>query len=321
MTNQGRQSSNRLNSTVRIGNEDISLATIIIILLGVSLAFGTTWITGLFSQIGMSLVVTGLALYFAYQNRELNAIQAVMTLFTFFLMFRAVLWFMNEYVPDILTSNDMSKWAEVKSQLSSVSPLSNSPLSAYNPSYDFVVNDPTPMPVIETVTAVTQVALEPIPQATPLPPTPTPTTEDRVLELMPHLNRELAARDRVNAKNIANTILQLDPNNTYAHTIVAELAAVESTQLLRQRMPVTISGIRIDDAERVYVSDVLAGGRYRIVEDGRRGFVSACKEIATIEEILGWLKGQRYQVKRCLLDQFSVGKTGDIFDVLAQGRQ
>lgn len=300
-----------IDNYVSVGNRDISFGTILLIGLGLLLSFGTSWLTGLFSTVGLSILLTSLAIYVAYRSRHLDVIEGIMQFLSFVIVFRLVLWFMITYVPQAVMENDMSRWQVIQGELAQQSPILEEVLAdnlidipQATPDYNSFQNAPVPTAVPDAISPI------PIPTAAPVP-------ADPILALRHDLNAAVAANDRVAAKTAAEAILAVEPGNGQVQIILDEIARAEYALQKRLSNLPTRTSLTINPTDLSTVRNLLSGGTYKIVNSGAVLYKSACYEIATIRELTGFLAGQEYDVTRCLLDQFNVGNTGETFTVEA----
>jgi len=288
-----------LSRSYNIGGNDVSVATIIVVVFGATLAFGTSWLTGVFSSIGLAGVITLIALLLAWQNRRESLNSAIMQFFVFFIIFRAGIWFLADYLPRTMTNLDVSAWSGVREEFAAASPLAEPELFP-------VAVDVAATPVITDHTTYTT----PPQPAAPSAPTATP---DPVLPLLAQLNAAVAAYDMPAAETAVTAIQRIEPNNPQALAVRAQLDAAQNQRAAMQSLPPTADSAA--GAQAMSVRDALAGGRYQIIDDGKRWNAFACGETSTVQVLTGWLAGERFTVARCLLDQFGAGSTSDVFEV------
>lgn len=315
---RGNQSPNWLNNTVKVGNNDVSMATVLLAVLGISFAFGTSWLTGIFSSIGLATLLVIIAVSIAYQNRDLGLVEMIVTSLTFFLVFKIALWFLSDYLPQTIADTDTSKWQNVTGEFSAASPdlFGDGWLAGNDPAPDssgYIYATATPDPNMGGGAPVAAAVLTPAPTMPPTPAGPTPTL-DAVVAMLPELNASVSAQNRVASRSVVDAILRLEPNNQRALEVQQQLDHVDELLRLRRGMPVQPS-TTIDPVKAGYISSVLNGGQYQITDTGQGFLQRACKSVATIKETSGWLAGETYRVQLCLLDQFNVGKVGDEFTV------
>lgn len=327
-----------LNNTVAIGDNNVSMATLILGLVVISLAFGTGWIAVLVNPLVMGTVVVIIAVAVAYQNRHTRIFDWIAMGVSFFIGFTFVMWVLLELVPqealEAKEKVETGAWAQVLDEAAVIAPparqddaplgdLVNSLTDNATPDYSFddppgIAPDPNQGGGVPAVEAPATVGAVPNNPAAPVQPaaTPLPTaTPDPVIPLLDDLVRAAQIHDRVNAKLIANRILRLEPNNPQAKSVLDQIAAAEATLINKTHMPITPTYAKVN-GEDGRVRRALAGGSYLVVSQETPNIVAmACQEIATIQETDGWLIGEQYQVKWCLLDQFNITKAGQSFSV------
>lgn len=320
-----------LNNTVAIGDNNVSMATLILALVVISLAFGTGWIAVLVDPLVMGAMIVVIAVIVGYQNRGTRLFDWIAMGVVFFIGFTFTLWFLTDYLPQSILNTkqkvETGAWSQVLDDASSISPsarqdaplgdLANSLLGNVTPDYSF---DDTPG--AETPALSTPVPVQnndpggtAIPQTTPLPT----ATPDRVIPLLNDLNMAVSVHDRVAAKTAAQAIQRIEPNNPQAAAALAEIAAAEATLINKRAMP-TVPTWTMQGGEEGRVLRALQGGSYLVIQEHYkpRQIALACEKIATIEETDGWLRGEQYQVKWCLLDQFGIKSAGEQFTVAGE---
>jgi hypothetical protein len=397
-----------LNTTIDFGGNNTSLATLIVILILFTLATGTTFLTGLFSGVGIQILGTLVAVGVAWKWRNLGISASITRIGVFIIVFRVVLFFFFDYLPDTILSRDTSKWDQVAGQVEAQKPFgdpklddgsilgdifSNDPRAGSAPqAYDF--EDPSTWGVegqsnvtSSTTTssnsynpqaqssvdghgvpvegdeynpndyigedgggvAVPEIFLDDNgqeifaedPNATDeqqggdaselgpyvqseleqfadgAQPAPIDRRPQELLNAIYRMNAAVENFDRAGAQTAAQAVLELDANNGAALDLMERLDAIRAVRAVKLSMPVS-GEWSVNQLDADTVRTALVGGEYTIVR-APAFTLAACQDVATIQETQGWLKGEQYQVRLCLLDQFNgVGKRGDVFRVPAQ---
>ncbi len=357
MRNQGNDSGGNAwyNNTVDLGGTQVSWATGIVAILAVVTIFGTGWLVNIFSGVMMSLVLTSVAAYMAWNNRHVSVPEAVSMVLVAIGFFTFFMWLALDYFPQRVLQNDMSGWNEVGTQIQSQMPTFDSDIQNALPSssqpslltqpnyafetvggvpfsgdpevsggnYDGAIVTETPQPtapITETAVTTETVAVEsavgnPPPTAQYVAPT---ATANPVIIYLRDLNLAVETRDITASKTAAQIVLQYDSQNQQAQNVLNSIANEESLIDMRNRLPV-VQTMFIKKGERSTVYNALRGNKYIVIRrrsPSQEGAIMlACEETATIKQLDGWGHGNEYNVKFCALDQFGVDEVGDEFFV------
>lgn len=145
----------------------------------------------------------------------------------------------------------------------------------------------------------------------PTLPTPNPFSD-----LLADLAHYASTGDYINMRDTATDILAVDPSHLIAQRAYSEALAVEESY--NARMSMSRAGVSRSDNVEAAVANALSGDSYIIVDSGAKTMKLSCGETAIIEQTTGALIGNKYAVARCLLEQFGVTDTNDVFAVLSQ---
>ena len=330
---QRRGKSGLLNQTVNIGGNNTSVGTILIIVIGAIAIFGTSWASGFFSPIGIATVINVLALLVAWEKMDDGFWSLITQFLAFVLVFNIARTLIRDVFPRVIVqdSQNLGEWDQLIDEYKVNMPLKSESaadgdlldnLFPVNGRPDYSFDGTDPQVLVTPTTDANYGGSAPAPSntavdvnTTPLPPVPTPTP-DPVVALLYDLNTAVSYHDKAAAQTAAQSILRIEPNNVQAKAVLSEVSTAEATLINKQHMPVTASWVA-GDTDPGRVARALAGGTYTVLsEHNVSGQIAlACEKIATIEETGGWLNGEQYQVKWCLLDQFDVKRAGDKFTV------
>jgi len=306
-----------LNRKLDVFGSDTSVATLIAGLVAASLMFGTAWISGLFSPIGISVIATGISLFFAFRYMQYPILDIFRMLIVGYVVFLGILNFISQDLPKRIINNDVSGWQTVIGGFKSESPVfdGGGVISTYEqPALILETNDfPVTQPVIPsqpvvsgssgTVAAESNTSNEEYQKAV------------QIAALISEMNNAVTQGNAQVAESAALSILALEPNNPQAKAVVEAINQSRERVQAWQSLPPKLNQATIDQNAALAVRKALAGGSYIVISDGRKAFTSACKETSIVEAMTGFEKGTQFAVARCLLDQFNAGKTGDRFTV------